>query len=379
MNLNSEKILFLEKIDTLEIQKSFSHWNKQHPHGGVLAFIAEKNIDAVDDLRIEANKVNCTLIGAVFPELIVEGEFIKQGILLFYFKEMPSHCIVPLSNNISESDKETSTITAALDMDNDNDEQSLFMIFDSMIPNIASFIDALYLKIGDVVNYMGVNAGSETFQPINCLFDNDKFIDEAVLVMLIKHHHGAILEHGYTSPALSISATSTTGNRISSIDWQPAFDVYKDLAHKHYGIEINKDNFYENAVHFPIGIMRMDGEMLVRIPVALDDDGSLYCVGEVPENSVLTLLKAVSSDSSKTIDTLVSNVKSLPEDTILTFYCAGRRMHLGDAAVKELTLLKNALSHKNIIGAVSLGEIGGSKQGGYPLFHNATLVCIPWE
>ena len=109
----------------------------------MLAFIAEQNIDAVDNLQIEANKVNCTLIGAVFPELIVQGEFIKQGILLFYFKEMPSHCIAPLSNNISESDKESSTITASLNIDMDDDEQSLFMIFDSMIPNIASFIDTL--------------------------------------------------------------------------------------------------------------------------------------------------------------------------------------------------------------------------------------------
>jgi hypothetical protein len=53
-------------------------------------------------------------------------------------------------------------------------------------------------------------------------------------------------------------------------------------------------------------------------------------------------------------------------------------MHLGDAATKELTLLKNTLNHKNIMGALSLGEIGGSKQGGYPLFHNAALMSIPW-
>ncbi len=378
MKLNSEKILFLEKIDTLKIQELFSYWVEQYPQGGVLAFIAEQSIDAVDNLRTEANKENCTLIGAVFPELIVEGELKKQGVLLLHFKEMPSFCIVPLSNSISELDKETLTITASLDIDMDDDEQALFMIFDSMIPNIASFIDELYLKIGDVVSYMGVNAGSETFQPMNCLFDNNKFIGDAVLIMVIKQHHSAVLEHGYTSPDSSISATSTTGNRISSIDWRPAFDVYKELAYKHYGVKITKDNFYENAVHFPIGIVRMDGEMLVRIPVALDDDGSLYCVGEVPENSVLTLLKAVSPNSSKTIETIVRKIENQTEDTILTFYCAGRRMHLGDASLTELSLLKKRLSHKNIFGALSLGEIGGSKQGGYPLFHNAALINIPW-
>ena len=352
---------------------------RETPSWRGLAFVAEQNIKAVDDLQIQANDISFTLIGAVFPELIVEGEFKKQGILLLLFEDMPSHCIVPLANNISEPNENTTDVTACLGINMNDSEQALFMIFDSMVPNIASLIDDMYLKIGDVVNYMGINAGSETFQPINCLFDNNKFIGNAVLVMLMKHHHGAILEHGYTSPESSVSATSTTGNCISSLDWQPAFDVYKELVHKHYGIEITKDNFYENAVHFPVGIIRMDGEMLVRIPVALDDNGSLHCVGEVPENSVLTLLKAVSSDSEKTINTLVGKIENQPENTILTFYCAGRRMHMGDAAKTELTTLKKKLSHKNIVGALSLGEIGGSKQGGYPLFHNAAIINIPWK
>ncbi len=379
MKIIAENIIYLEIFDTLRIQKVFNQWAEKHPHGGVLAFVAEQNIKTIDDLQTQSNDASFTLIGAVFPELIVEGELKKQGVLLLLFEDMPSHCIVPLANNISEPDKNTLDITACVDINMNDSEQSLFMIFDSMVPNIASLIDDLYLRIGDVVNYMGINAGSETFQPINCLFDNHKFIGDAVLVMLMMQHHGAILEHGYTSPDSSTSATSTTGNRISSIDWQPAFDVYKELVNKHYGIEITKDNFYENAVHFPIGIMRMDGEMLVRIPVAFDDDGSLYCVGEVPENSVLTLLKAVSPDSDKTINTLVSKIENLPENTILNFYCAGRRMHLGDAAEIELSILKKKLSHKNVVGALSLGEISGSKQGGYPLFHNAALVNIPWK
>jgi len=35
-------------------------------------------------------------------------------------------------------------------------------------------------------------------------------------------------------------------------------------------------------LHFPFGIIRANHEVLVRIPVALEEDGSLFCVGEVP-------------------------------------------------------------------------------------------------
>lgn len=377
MSLVSRKTLYINNVDSLPLQENLTIWTDQFPNGGVLAFVAEHNLKSVDSLQRYFN--DYPLIGAVFPELIAEGDFKKEGILLIHFEKMPGHCITPVSHRSSSLDAITSDITSCLDIDIGESAQALFMIFDSMIPNIATIIDETYLQVGDNVNYMGVNAGSETFQPINCLFDNKQFVGDAVLSMLIPQHPGAIVEHGYTNPDSTISATSTTGNHISSIDWRPAFDVYKELARKYYGVEINAENFYENAVHFPFGIMRMDGEMLVRIPVLLEDDGSIFCVGEVPENSVLTLLKAVSPNSSKTVDTLVENMSRQPDESILTFYCAGRRMHLGDAAVNELTLLNKKMINKRIFGALSLGEIGGSKQGGYPLFHNAALVSIPWK
>lgn len=378
MPILSSETLFLEQIDSPELLENLNNWVKQFPHGGILAFVAENNSEDIERLQKSVNEIPYPLVGAVFPELIVGGELKKEGILLIRFQKMPNHYI---SHSASEIKSKMNDIAECLDIDVDmgDGEQALFMIFDSMIPNVATIIDDVYLQIGDTVNYMGVNAGSETFQPINCLFDNNQFIDDAVLIMLIPQHSGAIVEHGYTKPDTTISATSATGNCIKSIDWRPAFEVYKELAKMHYDVEINEENFYENAVHFPFGIMRMDGEMLVRIPVALNDDGSIFCVGEVPENAVLTLLKAVSPDSSKTVDTLVEYIKNQPETTILTFYCAGRRMHLGDASSHELALLTNKLKKNNIVGALSLGEIGGSKQGGYPLFHNAALISIPWK
>ena len=378
MSLILNEALFIENINSPKLQEKLINWVEQFPQGGVLTLVAEHNFDDVEALQKCMSDVSYPLIGAIFPELIVNGELKKEGVLLILFETMPRHNITAISHNSLVPNSTANDIIECLNIEIGEDEQALFMIFDSMLPNVASIIDEIYLQVGDSVNYMGVNAGSETFQPINCHFDNTQFIGNSVLTMLIPQHSGAIVEHGYTNPDNTISATSTTGNRISSIDWRPAFDVYKELASTHYGIEINEENFYEHAVHFPFGIMRMDGEMLVRIPVALEDDGSIFCVGEVPENSVLTLLKAVSPDSSKTVDTLVENLSCQPEITILLFYCAGRRMHLGDAALSELSLLNNKLSNKNVIGGLSLGEIGGSKQGGYPLFHNAALISIPW-
>lgn len=107
-----------------------------------------------------------------------------------------------------------------------------------------------------------------------------------------------------------MSATSTEGNRIAMIDWRPAFDVYQELMKAQYGVDLRRDNFYECAVHFPFGILRAGGDVVVRIPVALADDGSLYCVGEIPENSMLVLLQAPSAGENGCITRLADNLRA---------------------------------------------------------------------
>jgi hypothetical protein len=117
--------------------------------------------------------------------------------------------------------------------------------------------------------------------------------------------------------------------------------------------------------------------------VLLDDDNALFCVGEVPAHAMLTLLEAPKVDSQVTLETLQQGLLELRGDPsgseLLLFYCAGRRLHLGEqAATEELRGFNNATKADAVAGALALGEIGGSTLWGYPLFHNATLVTAEW-
>ena len=179
-------------------------------------------------------------------------------------------------------------------------------------------------------------------------------------------------------PQEMYTATSTDGNRITRIDWRPAFDVYAELVKKHYRTTITKHNVSQYGVHFPFGITRIDAQPLVRIPVALEADGSLFCVGEIPENSLLALLHAVEPGNHDTINHLVTRMGVGSHDIMLGFYCAARRMHLAQHAADELRYWYQRIAPCHLAGAMSLGEIGSAQQGGYPLFHNATLLYAPW-
>lgn len=353
---------------------------------GVLALLPEAEKDRLPLLQAACRRRGIALVGAIFPALIDHHQFSGSGAWLLYFDQMPPYFLLPAINAAGDSALARLVSAARGGLEQcpvNTPKPTLFMIFDGMLPNIASILDGLYLELSNRVEYAGVNAGSETFQPMPCLFDELRLVGDGVLALLLPGNMTSVLEHGFQQPEHTMSATSTEGNRIAMIDWRPAFDVYQEIIKAQYGIDLTRENFYEYAVHFPFGILRANGDVVVRIPVALADDGSLFCVGEIPENSMLILLKAPAAGADGCIARLADNLRAIHGELsgaqLLTFYCAGRRMHLGHEAEKELLELRAATEVGEMAGALSLGEIGSTVRWGYPMFHNATLVCTPWK
>lgn len=365
------------ELDSLA--KQLDQWQEKYPEMGVMAFLPEKEQPQLAAIQALYREKGIPLVGALFPAIIKEGQFYTDGILLYCFEKMPRYLLQDGLAKHGEALSKTCSILAeeiAGQLDEDAMPTSLFLLFDAMLPQVGRILEELYLELADQVHYMGINAGSETFQPMPCLFDDERVIENGVLALLLPHHEGATLEHGYRVPEQLIAATSTEGNRIISIDWRPAFEVYSERVKLQYGVEITAENFYQYAVHFPFGIIRADSEVLVRIPVALMEDSSLFCVGEIPPNAVLTLLDAPQAQSVYTTNLLTSDFQlPLNDEPVLSFYCAGRRLHLGEeSAQEELQTLLKRLGEAHLYGALSLGEIGSSRRGGYPLFHNAALI-----
>lgn len=338
-----------------------------------MAFVAEGDAPAIPMLQAECRRLGLPLLGAVLPELLGDNHFHRQGMVAIFFSRMPRHLLLDGLNSDGVALDQAMTKIAGLSIA--GEQGTLFLVFDGMLPNIASCLEGLYRNISEQINFTGISAGSETFKPMPCLFSGQRQVGNGVLALFLHHDPGAVLEHGYQVPEKMVMATAAQGNCITSIDWRPAFDVYRQSVLENYGVTITAENFYQYGAHFPFGLIRADGIPLVRIPVALAEDGSLFCVGEIPENSVLALLHAVSAGSSDTVQAMVHKASFLVSDPLCCFYCAGRRMHLGvSEAEREVSQLAAALDRR-LIGGLSLGEIGSIRQGGYPLFHNAAIVC----
>jgi hypothetical protein len=372
------------ELNSESIEQALNEWSPNQGGAGVVALLPEAEKDHLPLLQAACQQRGLALAGGIFPALLGEGRFLTHGVCLLCFDLMPPHFLLPAVN--AAGDAVEVVVAAAREglkaCPPGGAKPTLFMFFDGMVPNIASILDGIYLELSNRVEYGGVNAGSETFQPMPCLFDARQVVGDGVLGLLLPGAMAPTLEHGFVQPERAMSATSTEGNRIAMIDWRPAFDVYQEIIKAQYGIDLRRDNFYEYGVHFPFGILRANGDVVVRIPVALADDGSLFCVGEIPENAMLVLLQAPAAGAHGCIGRLADNLRgahgSLKGAQLLTFYCAGRRLHLGDDAEKELAELQAATHVGEMAGALSLGEIGSTVRWGYPMFHNATLVCSPW-
>jgi len=384
--LKTAGIRYVTELDAASLDSALAAWRALVPNLAVLALLPEDEQKSISALQGACARQHVGLAGAVFPELVVAGTFRRRGALLFGFDGMPYY---ELHEGLPAGPAELAHLTTEISgnirtaIGADESDFTLLMVFDAMVPNIASILDDLYLKLANRVHYAGVNAGSETFRPMPCLFDGERIAHNGVLLLLLRRLGGVVVEHDYGVPPELISATSAEGNRIIQINWRPAFEVYQELVRKQFGVEITRDNFYQYAVHFPFGIVRADHQTLVRIPVVLDDDGALVCVGEVPPNSILALLHPPEAGATRAVGLLDAELRKLQgniagEDLML-FYCAGRRLHLGvEAATTEIGDVAARTQAAQVAGALTLGEIG-STAGGYPLFHNATLVGTCWR
>ncbi len=374
---------FVERLTFDEVSQVLRCWaGGQGGQVGVLAFVPEGENVAI--LQSACNAAGTHLGGAVFPAVIAEAGLRRQGVVLLNVGAAPPSLLIEGAASSETAGRVTEVIAEFVESwGSAAEDASLFCIFDGLDPMISSHLDRLYLRLADMVRYVGVNAGSDRFVSIPCLFDNSRQIAGGVLVQLLPGHPGAWLEHGFRAPEQFSTATSASGNRVVQIDWRPALDVYREMIHDQYGVAIDRDNFYRLAVNFPFGILRADGEVQVRIPVALDEGGAIVCVGEIPPASVLALLDA----RGKEQDAVVRLAARLGEmagtgariDDLLVFYCAGRRLQMGQAAEAELRRLAELTNPSGSFGALTLGEIGTSRAGGYPLFHNATIVGMPWS
>lgn len=358
-----------ELILAAEVVANYQHKDIQQAIDSVLAQGALSIVllccdaeQGISESNIDFSNYSQPIVGGIFPGVIWQEQTLKQGCLVLGLSVSIQYQI---NNNISSKINCTPSISP-------NTGDALLVFIDGLSSAIEPCIQALYDWIGNDFRVIGAGAGSLSLEQKPCIICNHGTFSDAMLVATIPSLLHVSIAHGWQQIAGPFLATSVAGNVIKEINYQPAFDIYKDNIYQQFDIQVSEDNFFQHASAFPLGIDRLDDDVLIRDPIKLDGT-SIVCVGAIPENSMLFLLtgnnkQLINSVCEATHETDLSN------DVIFVVDCVSRQLFLQQDFELEIQTIRNSTAPFNqFIAILGLGEIASGKYGAIN-FHNKTSV-----
>jgi len=354
--------MFLEDIPPQELI------DRLNPTVVNLLLVAENaKLDISEVIKL-ANKRGIRLAGGIFPRVISGDNHYDNGIVLKEVNDADEPYIVDrLNRNFNELKLP----------DLPNDANTCLVFLDGLMSNIHGFLERLYEKYWHNVSYLGAGCGSLSLKQKPCVFNNDGLFQDAGLILFSKESTSLGVRHGWEKIAGPFVANKTSDNKIIELNWKPAFQVYEDIVSQFSEMSFHNNDFFNISKGFPFGIYREGKEDIVRDPIAVDQDGSLLCVGHVSQNVALNILKGRKSSLIENAGKSVmdANINDETSD-LLIVDCISRVLYLEDDFEKELSAVKNNLSYQkrlDIEGVLSIGEISSGKEG-YLELYNKTIV-----
>lgn len=341
-----------------------------------LISIAENTRIDIDHLISTLNQKNIQFIGGIFPKVIHENKIFDDGIVINRLRNVEKLEII---QNISTNAYTIPEMTFETGYD-----YSTLIYIDGLTENISNYLNRLYENYGMKTNYFGGGAGSLSLEQAPCVFTNSGFYEDAAILCILKVKSSIGVKHGWGKLNGPMIVTKSDKNTIQEINWQSPFETYKSIIEHHSNHRFNENNFFEIAQGFPIGIVKNEGEFVIRDPLAKNEQDELVCIGEIEENALIhimqsnvhTLVEAAQKAAEESASSAIHPQKAIIID------CISRILYLEDDFKKELNGISSVLKSKypdiSVSGALTLGEIS-SYGNGYIEFFNKTCVVGLFE
>ena len=337
----------------------------------ILALACDANGFTPDAVNDVLTTLPLPVFGGVFPAVIHNDQKVDRGSIVAGFPCQANVQVIP-----GLSDPEVDYESLIDDRNVPPDSKTMLVFVDGLAKRISALVDSLFYVFALDYNYIGGGAGSASFERKPCVITNQGLLQDSAVLALLNSASGVGVSHGWEVVAGPFQVTESDRNVIHTLDWKPAFDVYRCVVERHAQHELTEDAFYEIARSYPFGITRIGSERIVRDPFQVGPNGSLVCVGEVPRDyyvyiltgSAVSLIKAASNAATL-------SEQDFPADTVrrttLFVDCVSRELFLGNHFNREIKAVYR--ENTDLIGALTLGEIANSRAD-CPEFCNKTSV-----
>ena len=367
--------LYLEESGVFEeLKYKLEELRKDKEIKTVILLSAEKNDVDTQKLSNYLKKYDKNILGGIFPGIIYKNKKYDRGNLIVGLKKEGLVKIVP---QLSLPDIDYQAIMDSM-FDSIDKFNSLFVFVDGLAKRINALMESLFNFFGFDVNYMGGGAGSLSLKQKPCIFSNRGVIMDAAVIGAFELTSEIGVNHGWRKIDGPFKVTESDRNKIDSIDWEPAYKIYKKIVDAHSDTEITKSNFFEVAKNYPFGISKLGTEYIVRDPIDVSDN-SVICVGEVPTESYINILHGTSDSLIKAADKALKSAlhkfPNLIEDKSIFFIdCISRVLFLEDEFDRELEVIAKA--NLPVWGILSLGEIANSGDEFLEFYNKTAVVAV---
>lgn len=353
--------MFFRTLDELKNYVSNSSFTSSDQ---LMIMVGSKSACFVSDMMDFLNEHSVSFFGGIFPQILVGNKNRDEGYIVEKLQPVYSSLVLPFMMRFSQDSEKLRGATAII-------------FVDGLSGRMKDLTDTVYDKLGDTVTYVGGGAGFYDMHQRPCIFNNKQLFQDALYICVVNNESQLALEHGWKKMSGPFYVKGSYDNVVSYLDSYRAFDVYRHVIEEEVNLTLFKEDFFIYAKDHPFGILEDDGSLVVRDPIAVNDDDEIICVAGIPEGSEVYILKG-------DIDTLLKSSKQITEACRdkaptkylpLLFDCISRAMYLGKHFSEELDNIQANLNY-GIEGALSIGELACGKKGELVIHNKSTVLAI---
>ena len=347
----------------------------------LMIFACEADHWPSQDLNPLLRSLDMPVFGGVFPSIIHNAQLHRTGTVVVGFPQLLEVAVVSGLGDRQTIEPQLQRLAPVLER-----AGSVLGLVDGLSANLETLVECLYGILGVRTPMIGGGAGHLDLVQRPCLLTNQGMLEDSAVLVSLPMRIDRGIAHGWQMLSGPFLVTKSAGNVLEELNYRPAYEIYRNEIEANSAEDFAKKDFFSISKTYPLGIEGIEGEFLVRDPIKREGD-ALICVGEVPENATIHLLKGdsaslVSAAGGAARAALAERQSRTAEDSIeptmaLICDCISRFLFLGKAFDEELGTIKQALPGiECMVGALTIGEIASSRRGMIELMNKSTLVAL---
>lgn len=258
--------------------------------------------------------------------------------------------------------------------------RSALVLTDALAGYADALTDELTVATAGEYQFFGGGAGDNAaFERTTVFCGTEVLTDAAVALEILSHKPlGIGVSHGWEPASEPFRVTEAEGLRLVSLNGLPAVETFEEHAARS-GQKLDRASPIPFFLQNILGIDTGSGYRL-RVPLAVNDDGSIHCAAEVPAGSIVRIMKSSNRSAAeaaeRATDSAIAGIGKRSPKAALFFDCVATRLRCGDEFASEVAAVTKKIGDAAMVGCNTHGQIARA-EGQFQGFHNCTaVVCV---